>query len=991
MTLHLVLCSALTIGIVGDSSAAPKTLLVAGSDGSYTARGLAALSIEHQRVSPGELGQVCLFDYDLVIWGFDEDRTALGNDPAAVRPFVESGGVLVGFRSSAEDAWLPIRLQRDKAYALGKIVERDHPIFNTPHHFDRDLLLDVHGGSIYRAFFDLGEGWIPLVSTGAEQSWDKTEPASTGPHYGIAELPLGKGRILLVQMIPEYHWFHDSAGDSSAAGARLFENLVRYALAHAPRLAASRPPRRMPEGFHADWHDLFEMPRRGDGLPLDDPAWQLSSHGPYSAKVDRRGVLTFTHPDVPSQAGNFVQISRMVPVPAGAKAVTLRWYYTDTYCGGRERILGGAKHGQTALENLKRDIRHASVLVNGEPVWKDDVLGRNPQPAKLAFRTADITDAVQKAGRCEITLRIDDQKGSGEEPFAIDAFFGTVELITDLCRGPAADVFSGDGLQVSEAASLRLQNQSGAVEAPHAGPAGRFALALRLRDEHTGQSRLRLLAGGKAAAEWRLTADDCRTYWAVTPPVALEPADKIRIEVERDGDEGVTLYELAVIPEKLLPRPPEPALPPTADGQTTPQVRFPITVHELAGVARQGEVAAQGLPFPAGCLARPDTLRVIGPDGQAVPVQTRQIAAWPDKTAKVVLVAFPADVAAGGTAAYTVEAGEAVAPVSSESGLTLRKEDDRLVIDTGAIVVTLSTTRGRILDEVRRSDRLIKSADEVWDLSLEEESGRVVRTRDAAVTDTEIVEGGPLRALVVRKGSFTDATGTLVDFRLHLEATAGSDALRVYAFIINREDQPEVYLKRWSMELERKEVDGKVWVGADEIRTAGEGDVLYQHRHDTLTWTNAGGPRSRQKGQSPGLSAFRPGGRRALVLAAFPAGNPFSARGSAVRLHSPTVRRRRPADPLARSSGGNHRSLHGRRCRLSAVARQDGIVPARPGRGTQPGDPLRNGWQAGGRQQRRHDGPVGSTAPRRRRATLYRRHACVRRVPPGRSSSLSSL
>src|SRR5690606_37209184 len=117
------------------------------------------------------------------------------------------------------------------------------------------------------------------------------------------------------------------------------------------------------------------------------------------------------------------------------------------------------------------------------------------------------------------------------------------------------------------------------------------------------------------------------------------------------------------------------------------------------------------------------------------------------------------------------------------------------------------------LDEVRRGDTLIKPAEEVWDLALEDEEGRVVRTRDAAVTETEIVEAGPLRALVVRKGSFTDSAGTLIDFRLHLEATAGSDALRVHATIINREDQSEVYLKRWSMPLEREEADGKVWLG----------------------------------------------------------------------------------------------------------------------------------------------------------------------------------
>lgn len=852
MTLHLILSAAIALGTAADTAAAPKTLLVAGSDGNFVARGLTALGIDHQRVSAAEFREVSLFDYDLVVWGFDEDRTLLAADPTPVRPFIEAGGVLLGFRSQGEDPWLPVPLRRDKAYAFGEILVPDHPVFTMPHKLDRDCLLQVHGGSVYRAFFELGEEWIPLASTGKEQAWDKTEAAAAGPHYGIVELPLGMGRILLVQMIPAYHWFHDSQGDKAAAGARLFENLVRYASSRASR-AAARPPRRVPEGFHAHWHDCLAMPQRGDGLPLDDPAWQTSSRGPYSAKVDRRGVLTFAHADVPSQAGNFIQISRLVPVAETAESVTLRWYYSDTYCGGRERILGGAQHGQTALENYKRDIRYATVLVNGEPVWQQDVLGRNLQPAKLAFRTAEISEIVRRAdGRCEVTLRIEDRKASGEEPFAIDAFFGTVEVIGDLRRGPAADFLTGDGFQAGEAGSLSLQGRSGIATMSHTGLAGRFALALRLRDEHTGQSRLRVTAGGRPAAAWTLSADDHRTYWAVTAPIALEPGAPVRVEAEADGDETVTIDEAAVIPARLLPEPLAPVSPPAAGGDGARTVRFPITIHELAGVARQAEVAAQGLPFPAKCLPQSDAIRVLAPDGKPVPVQTRQIAAWPDKTAKMVLVAFPADVAAGGTATYTVEAGQHVAPNPPAGGLTLRKEAGRLVIDTGVVTAAVSTTHGRILDEVRRGETVIKPAGELWDLALEDADGRVVRTRDAAVTETEIVEAGPLRALVVRKGAFTDSAGTLVDFRLQLEATAGSDALRVHAWIVNREEQPEVYLKRWSMRLERGGTSGKVWLGGEETRATDPGAVLYQHSHDTLTWTGADGRRSRQKGQSPG-------------------------------------------------------------------------------------------------------------------------------------------
>lgn len=852
-SLFLLFVAALAAGEELDVGGTPQTLLVCSSADNYVARGLAALEVPHRRASLAEYRQLSPFDYDLILWGLDEDRSVLNEDPAVMRAFVEAGGVLLGFRSNAEDAWLPMPVRRDKAYTLGEILQPEHPIFTAPHRLGREQLSQVHGGSIYRAFFDLGPGWLPLVSTDQEQGWDKTPALDAGPHYGIVELPLGRGRIVLVQMIPAYHWFHDAQGDAAAAGAQLFENLVRYAAGLAPRTAAGRPPRRRPDEFCADWHDVLAAPRRGDGLPLDDPAWQASSSGPYSMQVDRRGVLTLTHADVPSRAGSFAQIRRDVPLDAADGPLTLRWYYSDTYCGGRERILGGAEHGQTALENYKRNVRYATVLVNGQRVWEEDVLGRNPQPAKRLFRTADIRQAVgSAAGRCTITLRVEDRQDSGDEPFAIDAFFGTVEVLAGLRRGAAAELFRGDGFEAGPDGSLRLETAAGAAEMLHTGQEGRFAVALCLRDEHTGQSQIRVSADQRDVVSWTLSADDHRVYWAVSPPLALRPGTPIRIEAGRDGEETVTIYEAAIIPERLLPQRDPPAAPPAAGGAAARRVRFPLRVAELGGVARRGEVAAQGLPFPAQCLPQPDALRVLAPDGRPVAVQTRRIASWPDGSAKSVLVAFAADVAANQTATYTVEAGEGVPPTPAAGGLTLRHEADQLVIDTGVITAVVSTVRGRIVDEVRRGERVIKPAQEVWELVLEDEAGRVVRTGQAAVAETEIVEAGPLRALIVRKGSFTDAAGTLIDYRLQLEATAGSDALRVFAYLINREDQPEVYLKRWSLQLQRPAPVGKVWLADAETREARAGDVLYQHREDSLTWTGADGRRLRQPGRSPG-------------------------------------------------------------------------------------------------------------------------------------------
>ncbi len=823
----------------------PKLLLVAGSEESPTARGLRALGVPYERTAPGDFRRVSPFDYDLLVLGMDEARAPLAAAAAPLAAFVRAGGVVLGFRATGDETWLPVPVRHGKAYHLGAVEQPAHPLFTTPHRLDPKLLADVHGGSIYGALHALGEGWRPLLGTGAEQEWDRSPAGEPGPRHGLAELPWGRGTIVLCQMIPAYHWFNDRQGEAGCAGAKLFENLVRYAMSKAGTRAAERPPRRVPDGFHRRWENVVAAPRRGDGARLDGDGWRFSSQGAWSRTIDRRGVLTFTHADQPSAAGGFAQLTGTLTPPADGRVV-LRWYCTDTYCGGREIVLGGQQHGQTALENFQRDQRFAQVLVNGQPVWSQDVCGRNPQPAREAFRTADVTDAVRAQGRCEVTLRVEDRAGSGDQPFAIDVFFATVELLDGLSREPAAEALRGTGFTPADGA-LHLAADHGVLTARHAGRPGPHAVAVKILDEPTGRSRLRLGAAGRPLADWTLTADDQRDYWAVSPVTELRAGEELKLELTAEGDERPLLGELAVIPERWLTR--AAAAPTIAAAAPARSVAVTLTVPETAGVARAGEIASQGLPFPAGCLKEPTELRLTG-DGP-VPLQTRTIARWPDGSVKSALVSFPVTVAAGGATALRLSTGAAAAPTGS---LAVREEAEAVVIETGAIIARFSTRTGRLVDEVTRGGQVVKPAGELWSMALATESGRLLDSAGATVERCTLLERGPLRAVLLRTGKLADADGRLVDYRLTTTLTAGSDLVRCEATIINREATPEIYLKRWSVDLQRAgAAGGRVWLGADEPRAAGDGAVLYQHREDTLSWTGADRPVARAEGKSPGL------------------------------------------------------------------------------------------------------------------------------------------
>lgn len=840
----------------------PKVLLVADGDGSFTAQGLKALDVPHKRLTHNAAASASIFDYDLVIWGMDQTRNKLNRDQEGIASFLDLGGVFIGFRSkAASETWPPSPIGRDRGYNFGKVLVPDHPIFRQPHAFTDQLMRDVHGGSTYNAFCELGSGWTPLASTGTKLGWDKREERVPGPHYGIVELKHGKGLILLLDMIPAYNWFHDAKGNAESPGARFFENIIRYALDLAPTRAAQRPTPVVPEAFHPDLAALLRSPRRGDGVPMDD-RWSITCTGPYSAVQDRRGVLTFRHSDTVSTEGNGAEATATLTLPAKRQNVTLLWYESDTYCGGRERILGGAKHGQTALQNYKRGFRFKQVLVDGKLVWEDDVLGRNPQPARRRRHQADITSFLDPgADSCSVTLRVLDKKGSGDQPFAIETFFAAVEVATDLVRVPFSQFHKGGAARVRDDGSIVPETATGRLSGDLSLPKGAYRLAVRLRDGAYGRSSVRLSVDGRPAATWKLTADDHRYHWAVTPLIEVARG-QFAVDVVRDSDEAVVLAEMAAIPERLVALPPQP--PEATEAGVTEHVSFELTVANSAGVARHGEMAVQGVPFPRGCVRSPRNMRVTDAAGRALPLQARPFAYWPDKSIKVAAVAFPAEVTASGSTGYRFEAGAGVKAFSEPVGLQLTESADRITVHTGAIEATLSKTHGTLLETVTRDGRILKGGGARWDLAFLDESGRELRSSASAVASTDIVERGPNRALIVRKGVFADEAGALIDYRIQTELYAGSDAIRFQVFIVNREDAGEVYLRRWSMELGLPDSAAeRLWLSSDKAVVAEAGETLYQHTERTLTWTGQD-PLSRVKGNCPGylrLAGFAMGTR----------------------------------------------------------------------------------------------------------------------------------
>ncbi len=198
---------------------------------------------------------------------------------------------------------------------------------------------------------------------------------------------------------------------------------------------------------------------------------------------------------------------------------------------------------------------------------------------------------------------------------------------------------------------------------------------------------------------------------------------------------------------------------PSAADVTTPLrrgIRVPLTVRETAGVGRSVEVVQTGLPLPRSLGARdPRTFAVLGPDGRPVPADFRVLARWnaglADRDAPIqwLLAIFPASVGPRQSAVYTLVTDGSVANPPPPSPLTLRREEDRILVDTGAAVFRLGGSPGALFDEVRRADGPPLITGGEMTLSAQ---GR--NASHAQVRRVRIEHAGPLSAVVIVEGAY---------------------------------------------------------------------------------------------------------------------------------------------------------------------------------------------------------------------------------------------
>ncbi|MFP4248233.1 MAG: hypothetical protein ACLFU7_01165 [Armatimonadota bacterium] len=209
--------------------------------------------------------------------------------------------------------------------------------------------------------------------------------------------------------------------------------------------------------------------------------------------------------------------------------------------------------------------------------------------------------------------------------------------------------------------------------------------------------------------------------------------------------------------------------PPFPTGEVE-RVEVPLTVEETAGVARNEPVTV-GIPLPEGALGRPSLVSLM--DGSLpIPVQTRALVRWPDRSIKWLLVSGNVTLEPNETKTLTLTLGTGVRPHMLKGNPLLAEDEEAIAAWTGQTRLTINRETGEGAIEGPQGalsplpiSRLVADDGEVF-------TGRV----ESVVVE----EAGYQRAVILARGHHVNDVGEpYFGFELRYFLHAGDPFVRI--------------------------------------------------------------------------------------------------------------------------------------------------------------------------------------------------------------------
>ena len=235
--------------------------------------------------------------------------------------------------------------------------------------------------------------------------------------------------------------------------------------------------------------------------------------------------------------------------------------------------------------------------------------------------------------------------------------------------------------------------------------------------------------------------------------------------------------------------------------------RVPLLLSGGPEVSYSGWPVTQGIPFPDGELAKGTPVRVVDETGRPLPTQAQCLTTWNKDLEYVrwLLVDFQADLKVGEKRQLFLEYGPEAVPPTPDKGVSVRRDDHELVVDTGVMQVRLRNTpyRGQIGPapgdrdffagctlETEEGRRELFQGDPGLHLYMKDQHGNNYDSCTAGPRPQVIVEeSGPLRACICIKGHHAARQGQrFCPYVLRLHFFAGKSDIHIFhTFVFDQE------------------------------------------------------------------------------------------------------------------------------------------------------------------------------------------------------------
>jgi len=200
---------------------------------------------------------------------------------------------------------------------------------------------------------------------------------------------------------------------------------------------------------------------------------------------------------------------------------------------------------------------------------------------------------------------------------------------------------------------------------------------------------------------------------------------------------------------------------------------------------------AWGVPWPRGAVKRGQEFALRTDKGEALPVQSWELAYWPDDSLKWTGHAIGAD--SGLTEKLVLSPGAPAAPVQAVS---VKESADAIEIDTGVLQVRIAKRGGMIFDSITRGGREILRAGQLvalWQDKPELEAAGALRQENFSgkISEAAVEQRGPVRAVVKLTGTHKSASGgrEWLPFTVRLYFHAGGEAVRmIHSFVYDGDE-----------------------------------------------------------------------------------------------------------------------------------------------------------------------------------------------------------